>query len=106
MSLFRQKEMMNDANIIPLSSISKWHLDCQKETTKDEALVMAVRHYSCVGDTIRVVSDCGCAIDVADRLISLPFRGRIYRYSSSLCRVFSSSQISACRAFSSAMSSL
>lgn len=69
MSLFRQKEMMNDANIIPLSSISKWHLDCQKETTKDEALVMAVRHYSCVGDTIRVVSDCGCAIDVADRLI-------------------------------------
>ena len=36
---------------------------------------------------------------------SLPFWGRTYRYSSSLCRVFSNSQISACRAFSSATSS-
>ena len=36
---------------------------------------------------------------------SLPSRDRTYRYSSSLCRTFSSSQISACRAFSSATSS-
>ncbi len=69
MSLFRQKEMMNDANVIPLSSISKWHLDCQKAASKDEALVMAVRHYSCVGDTVTVVSEHGCAINVPDRLI-------------------------------------
>jgi len=69
MSLFRQREMMNDENIIPLESISKWHLDCQKETTKEEALTMAVRHYSCVGDTIKVVSDTGHAIDVSNRSI-------------------------------------
>lgn len=71
MSLYRQKEMMNDENIIPISSISNWHLDCHKSATKEEALTMAVLHYSCVGDTIRWVSEQKCPIDVEKRKIVL-----------------------------------
>lgn len=56
MSLFRQKEMMNDENIIPDESISKWHLDCQNNVSKKDAFDMVIRHYSCVGDTITVVT--------------------------------------------------
>lgn len=69
MSLFRQREMLNDENRIPPESISKWRLDCQRDTAKEEALAMAVRHYSCVGDTVKAVSDAGPAIDVPNRLI-------------------------------------
>jgi modification methylase bslI len=56
MSLFRQREMLNDENVIPDESISKWHLDCQHVSSKIEALEMIVRHYSCVNDTITIVS--------------------------------------------------
>lgn len=52
MSLLRQKEMMNDENIIPGESISKWRLDCLHSTSKEDAINMVIRHYSCVGDTI------------------------------------------------------
>lgn len=52
MSLFRQREMMNDDNLIPEESIAKWHLDCVRNSSKKEALEMAIRHYSCVGDSI------------------------------------------------------
>lgn len=55
-SLFRQKEMLNDENIIPDASISKWRLDCQYNVSKEEAFDMAIRHYSCVGDTVTIVS--------------------------------------------------
>lgn len=48
--------MMNDENIIPDESISKWHLDCQNNVSKEDALDMVIRHYSCVGDTITVVT--------------------------------------------------
>ncbi len=54
MSLYRQKEMLNDENIIPSSSISKWHLDCQRSTSDRQVFDMSIRHYSCVGDTVYV----------------------------------------------------
>lgn len=54
MSLFRQKEMMNDENIIPDESISRWRLDCLHTASKEDAIDMVIRHYSCVGDTITV----------------------------------------------------
>lgn len=63
MSLFRQREMMNDDNIIPDSSISKWHLDCLKDTSKEEAIEMLIRHYSCTGDGIFIYSESGNAIE-------------------------------------------
>ena len=56
MSLFRQKEMMNDDNIISNESISKWRLDCQHSATKQEAFEMVLRHYSCVGDIVSFVT--------------------------------------------------
>lgn len=56
MSLFRQKEMLNDENVIPGGSISRWRLDCRRGASKQEALDMVVRHYSCVGDGVVVVS--------------------------------------------------
>ena len=52
MSLFRQKEMMNDENVIPDISISKWHLDCLSGVSKTEAFEMIIRHYSFVGDGV------------------------------------------------------
>lgn len=58
LSLFRQKEMMNDDNIIPNESIAKWHLDCQHKATKQEAFDMVIRHYSCVGDGVTYISSC------------------------------------------------
>lgn len=57
MSLFRQKEMQNDENLIPETSISKWHLDCLHEETKDQAIEMIIRHYSCVNDTVSIYSN-------------------------------------------------
>lgn len=56
MSLFRQKEMLNDENIIPDESISKWRLDCQHIVSKEEAFEMVIRHYSCVNDVVVIVS--------------------------------------------------
>ena len=69
MSLFRQKEMMNDDNIIPATSISKWHLDCQRQATKDEMLEMVIRHYSCVGDGISILTDLDLYGDMLGRKI-------------------------------------
>ncbi len=56
MSLFRQKEMMNDENIIPDTSISRWRLDCQKQATKEEIIEMIIRHYSCYGDGVSITT--------------------------------------------------
>lgn len=56
-SLFRQKEMLNDENIIPLDLISKWHLDCQSNASFQDALKMVIHYYSCVNDTIIFVSE-------------------------------------------------
>lgn len=53
-SLFRQNQMLEDENKIPEQSIAKWHLDCVNKYSKKEILEMAIRHYSCVGDTIDV----------------------------------------------------
>lgn len=54
MSLFRQKETMNDENIIPEVSISKWRLDCQSYTPKNQVLEMIIRHYSCYNDGVSI----------------------------------------------------
>jgi|LSQX01.3.fsa_nt_gb DNA modification methylase len=52
MSLFRQRVMLEDANIIPESSIAKWRLDCLEGVSKEDAFEMVIRHYSCVNDGI------------------------------------------------------
>ena len=39
-------------NIIQDESISKWRLDCLHVASKEDAIDMVIRHYSCVGDTI------------------------------------------------------
>lgn len=57
MSLFRQKEMMNDTNLIPDISITKWHLDCLPIVKKQDAFEMLVKHYSCVNDGIFVYTN-------------------------------------------------
>ena len=69
MSLFRQKEMMNDENIIADTSISKWHLDCQKHATKEEMIEMIIRHYSCYGDGITVTSQSTFEGNLFGRLV-------------------------------------
>lgn len=56
MSLYRQKQLQEEENIIPERSITKWHLDCMKECSKSEAFEMAIRHYSCVNDEVDVYS--------------------------------------------------
>ena len=56
-SLFRQRQMLDDRNQIPPSSVAKWHLDCVHSASKAESFEMIVRHYSCVGDGIRVISN-------------------------------------------------
>lgn len=53
-SLYRQKQIQEEKNIIPEQSIAKWHLDCIKKCSKNEAFEMAIRHYSCVEDEIDV----------------------------------------------------
>jgi len=73
MSLFRQKQMLDEDNLIPESSISKWHLDCLEEITKKDAFDMAVMHYSCVNDGVFVftVDKNGNAfLDEAGRMVS------------------------------------
>lgn len=52
MSLFRQKEMQEDRNLIPEKSISTWRLDCVRNVSKQDAFEMVIRHYSCVDDGI------------------------------------------------------
>lgn len=74
MSLFRQKEMMNDDNLIPDESISKWHLDCQHSATRQEAFEMILRHYSCVGDTVSFVSTSSWSQKHINRnIVTIPF---------------------------------
>lgn len=51
-SLFRQYHLQEDDNAIPESSISRWHLDCLENSSYEEALLMAIKHYSYVGDTV------------------------------------------------------
>lgn len=58
-SLFRQNQMLEDKNKIPEQSITKWHLDCINKRSKKEILEMAIRHYSCVGDTIDIYTEDG-----------------------------------------------
>lgn len=55
-SLFRQKEIMNDENIIPNESISMWRLDCLFNVNKENVLDMIIRHYSFVGDGVLYIS--------------------------------------------------
>lgn len=57
MSLYRQKQLQDEENYIPESSIAKWHLDCVKPCSLEEIFEMAVRHYSCVGDDVDVYSE-------------------------------------------------
>lgn len=57
MSLFRQKEMQNDENLIPESSISKWRLDCLSNATRKDVFEMIIRHYSCVDDGVFIFSN-------------------------------------------------
>lgn len=51
-SLFRQYQLQDEDNIIPESSIERWHLDCIEQGDYKEALAMAINHYSCIGDTV------------------------------------------------------
>ncbi len=75
MSLFRQKEMLNDDNLIPESSISQWRLDCRHVATKRAAFDMLLRHYSCVGDTVTVISGhTGESSRFQRRLVYEPFK--------------------------------
>ena len=52
MSLFRQYQLQDEDNKIPEKSIVRWHLDCIENCSYNEALEMAIRHYSCVKDTV------------------------------------------------------
>lgn len=54
MSLFRQYQLHDEENKIPESSIARWHLDCVENGSKEEAFEMAIRHYSCIGDTVDI----------------------------------------------------
>lgn len=56
-SLFRQYQLQDENNIIPESSITRWHLDCLENGDYKEALSMAINHYSCVGDTVIIYDD-------------------------------------------------
>lgn len=53
-SLFRQYQIQDEENIIPEKSIYRWHLDCLEKGSYEEALNMAILHYSCVGDRVIV----------------------------------------------------
>lgn len=75
MSLFRQKEMLNDDNIIPEKSISQWHLDCQHVVDRQDVFDMLFRHYSCVGDTVVVVTNAsGCSEHLKRKITYEPFK--------------------------------
>lgn len=56
-SSMRQKLMHDSDNIIPQSSIARWHLDCVDNATIKEAIEMCLRHYSCVSDIVHVFSN-------------------------------------------------
>lgn len=56
-SLFRQYQLQDEDNIIPESSIARWHLDCLEDGDYKEALAMAINHYSCAGDTVIIYDD-------------------------------------------------
>lgn len=57
MSLFRQKEIMNDDNLISNNSISKWHLDCVEINNKNDVFEMLIKHYSFCGDGVVIYSN-------------------------------------------------
>lgn len=53
-----RQELMNDSrNLIPQSSIARWHLDCVDNATVYEAIEMCLRHYSCVADGVHIFSN-------------------------------------------------
>lgn len=56
MYIYRQYQLQNEENRIPSSSISKWRLDCNELANKDDAFEMALRHYSCMNDTVIIYS--------------------------------------------------
>lgn len=52
MSLFRQMKLQDERNRIPFQSISKWRLDCVDDVEENDLIEMALRHYSCYGDSV------------------------------------------------------
>ena len=67
-SLYRQRQMLDDRNSIPPASVAKWHLDCVRTASKADAFEMIVRHYSCIGDGIRIITNSTDGIDLVDDL--------------------------------------
>lgn len=65
-SLFRQYQLQDGDNIIPESSIARWHLDCIEQGEYEEALTMVIKHYSCVGDTVIIFDDNVADIEQVD----------------------------------------
>lgn len=56
-SSMRQKLMYDNRNLIPQSSIARWHLDCVDDASIHEAIEMCLRHYSCVSDGVHIFSN-------------------------------------------------
>ena len=54
LQILKQDAIEDERSLIPVSSVRKWARDVQLEVNDSEVLEMLVRHYSLVGDTVRL----------------------------------------------------